>query len=94
MTEIEIFLLFSLFRKVNALVLHDRCAEGIFSLHSRCVDGGALSPTARSADDTFSLPTKCADGILREKNEDSRPFSKVDEVVVYPYYLGEVEFGS
>ena len=29
-----------------------------------------------------------------EKNESSRPFSKVDEVEVYPYHLGEVEFGS
>ena len=27
-----------------------------------------------------------------EKNEDLRPLSKVDEVVVYPYHLGEVAF--
>ena len=42
----------------------------------------------------FSLFEKCIDGILREKNIASRPFSKVDEVDVYPYYLGEVAFGS
>ena len=29
-----------------------------------------------------------------EKNGASRPFLKVDEVEVYPYHLGEVEFGS
>ena len=29
-------------------------------------------------------------GVLREKNEASRLFSKVDEVEDYPYHLGEV----
>ena len=52
----------------------------------------ALSPTARSPDDAFSLPAKSVSGVLREKNEYSRSFSKVDEVGLYPYYLGEVEF--
>ena len=92
MTEIEIFLLFSLFRKVDALVLHDRFAKGDFSLHVRRVDVDALSPTARRDDGAFSLFGKCSGGVLRAKNEDSRPFLKVDEVVVYPYYLGEVAF--
>ena len=51
-------------------------------LHDRCVEG------------IFSLPDKCVGGILREKNGAFRPFSKVDEVVVYPYHLGEVAFNS
>ena len=42
----------------------------------------------------LSLHGRCTGGILREKNEASRPFSKVDEVDVYPYHLGEMEFGS
>ena len=88
------FLLLSLYRKVDALVLHARSTDGNFSLHVRCASADALSPTARSTDDAFSLPAKSAGGILREKNEDLRPFSKVDEVEDYPYHLGEVEFGS
>ena len=52
----------------------------------------ALSPTTRSVNGAFSLPSKSDNGVLTEKNEASRPFSKVDEVVVYPYYLGEVVF--
>ena len=40
----------------------------------------------------FSLFGKCVDNVLRAKNEDSRSFSKVDEVLVYPYYLGVVAF--
>ena len=94
LTEIEIFLLFSLSRKVDALVLHARSTEGAFSPHSRCGDAGTLSPTAKSANGSFSLFGKCAGVVLREKNEDSRSFSKVDEVVVYPYHLGEVAFSS
>ena len=39
----------------------------------------------------FSLFGKCTADVLREKKH-SRPFLKVDEVVVYPYYLGEVAF--
>ena len=54
----------------------------------------ALSPTTRSVDEAFSLPSMCVGGVLREKNIALRPFSKVDEVELYPYYLGEVEFGS
>ena len=92
MTEIEIYLLFSLSRKVSALLLHARSVEGNFSIHARGVDVGALSPTARCTDDAFSLFGKCVDGVLREKNEISRHFSKMDEVVVYTYYLGEVAF--
>ena len=65
----------------------------LYPIHSRGTDANALSPTTRSVDDAFSLHAKCAGGVLREKNEDSRSFSKVDEVVVYPYYLGGVEFG-
>ena len=42
----------------------------------------------------FSLFGKCVSGVLREKNRALRPFSKVDEVEIYPYYLGEVEFSS
>ena len=62
------------------------------SLHAWCVNANALSPTTRSVDGAFSLFGKCVGGVLRAKNEDSRPFLKVDEVVVYPYYLGELEF--
>ena len=75
--------LFTIFRKVDAL-----------SLHARCADVGTLSPTARCVDDSFSLFGKCAGGVLRAKNGASRLFSKVDEVEVYPYHLGEVAFGS
>ena len=70
-------------------MLHARSTEGTFSLHARGVNVGALSSTARRVDNAFSLPAKCIGGILREKNEDLRPFSKVDEVDVYPYHLGE-----
>ena len=42
----------------------------------------------------FLLFGKCACGVLRETNEESRPFSKVDEVDVYPYHLGEVALSS
>ena len=94
LTEIEFFLPFSLFWKVSGLFLHARCAKGAFPLHDRYSTANALSPTARSIDDDFSLPNKCTDGVLREKHGASRPFSKVDEVDVYPYHLGEVEFGS
>ena len=66
--------------------------KDIFSF--MCTSTNALSPTARCTYGAFSLFGKCVDGVLREKNEDLRPFSKVDELVVYPYYLGEVEFGS
>ena len=65
----------------------------MFSLHVRCINADALSPTAWSIDDAFSLPTKCTGAISRAKNVALRPFSKVDEVVVYPYYLVEVAFG-
>ena len=92
MTEIEIFLLVSLFRKFGTLVLHARSTKGTFSIHSRCASTGALSPTIRSTNDAFSIFGKCTGAVSREKNEDSRPFSKVDEVDVYPYYLGQVAF--
>ena len=59
LTEIEIFLLFFLSRKVNGLFLHARSVEGNFSLHVRCAGTDALSPTTRSADDAFSLCGKC-----------------------------------
>ena len=88
------FLPFSFFRKAEALFLHASCVDGTFSHHARCANIGSLSPTARSTDDAFSLFGKCVDGVLRAKNEDSRPFLKADEVEFYPYHLGEVEFGS
>ena len=92
MIDIEVFLAFFLLsRKVDTLVLHARSTKGFFPLNSRYVSIGALPPTTRSTNNTFSLPAKCIDGVLREKNEDSRPFSKVD---VYPYHLGELAFGS
>ena len=94
MTEVAIFPLVSLSRMVGALVLHARCAKCTFSLHARCVSVGTLSPTARCINSAFSLFGKCVGGVLRVKNEDLRPFSKVDEVVVYPYHLSEVDFGS
>ena len=76
--KIDIFLFFSLFRKVGALVfhvrsakrnfsLHDRRAEGNFSLHARCANTNALSPIARSADDIFSLLGKRTGAVSREK---------------------------
>ena len=68
--------------------------QRFLSLHVRHVDASALSPIARSTNDAFSLHGRCVGAILREKNGASRPFSKVDEVDVYPYHLGEVEFGS
>ena len=82
MTEIEIFLFFYLFRKVSALVLH-----------SRCVNVGALSLTTRCTDDAFPF-LEGALVLFQGKNEALGPFLKVDEVELYPYYLGEVEFGS
>ena len=90
----RLFFPFSIFRKVGTLVLHSRSVKGTFSLHARCADTGTVSPTTRSVDDAFSIFEKCADGVLREKNKDSRPFLKVDEVDLYPYYLGEVAFSS
>ena len=66
-----------------------------FILHARGIDADTLSLTARWADGAFSLFGKCIGGVLREKNEALRPFSKVDEVDLCPgYYLGDVEFGS
>ena len=88
--EIEIFLLFSLFKKVGTLFLHARCMEVTFSLHATCIDANALFPTTRCADDAFSLHGKCASAISRGKNGALRPLLKVDEVDVYPYHLGEV----
>ena len=41
-----------------------------------------------------TLFDKCASGVLRAKNGPSRPFLKVDEVELYPYYLFDMEFGS
>ena len=66
--------------------------KALFSLHSTCAAVGALSLNARCADDAFFLFGKCVGTISRAKNEDSRPFSKVDEVELYPYYVGEVVF--
>ena len=64
----------------------------IFSLHASGNGADALSPTARSIDGAFSLPAKSTSGVLRAKNIALIPFSKVDEVELYPYYLGEVAF--
>ena len=80
--------------KANALFLHARWVEGTFPFHGRCIDVSVLSPTSRCTDCAFSLHGRCIDVVSREKNGASRPFSKVDEVDVYPYHLGEVEFGS
>ena len=88
------FFLFSLSRKVGALTLHARCINGTFSLHYRCVGVATLSPTARCADGALFLHGRCVGGVLRAKNRALRPFSKMDEVEVYPYHLGEVEFSS
>ena len=84
--------LFSLSRKVGTLILQARSVDGSISLHVRCVGAEALSLTAKSTDDAFSLHAKSANGILRVKNEDSRSFSKVDEVVVYPYVAAATFF--
>ena len=71
-----------------------RCTDGALSLNSRCVGVGALSPTARCIGSALSLPGRCTSGVLRAKNEASRPFSKVDDVELYPYHLGVVAFKS
>ena len=92
--EIEVVLPFSLSRKVITLVLQDRWFEGSFSLHARCATVGALSPTSTCTDGAFSLHGRCTGVVSREKNGASKPFLKVDEVDVYPYHLGEMEFGS
>ena len=54
------------------------------SLNDRCADDSALSLTSMCIDDALSLHGRCARGVLRKKNEASRPFSKVDEVEDYP----------
>ena len=90
----RLFLPFSLFKRADAFPLHARCIDGALSLHARCVSPDALSPTARCIDGALSLHGRCTGGILREKNGALRPFSKLDEVEVYPYHLGEVAFGS
>ena len=53
-----------------------------------------LFQSAPTLSGTWFPTTKCAKGVLREKREVSRPFSKVDEVEDHPYHLGEVAFGS
>ena len=103
--RLRFFLLFFLSRKVKALILHARNTEGDFSLHARCVDGtlslnarctdaDALSPTTKCGDGALSLHEWCVSGVLKEKEGVSRSFLKVDEVDVYPYHLGEMEFSS
>ena len=64
--------------KVDALSLHARCANGIFSLHARCTSGDALSPTTRCTDGALYLHGRCGGVVLRKKDESLRPFSKVD----------------
>ena len=85
-------MLFSLFRKVDAISLHSKSLDDALYPKERCVN--ALSLHARSVSGALSLPAKCVDGVLREKREFSRPFLKVDEVEDHPYHLGEVAFSS
>ena len=78
---------------LGAFPLHARCAGGSLSPYARCI--GALSPiVARRVVSTLFLHERCTGGVLRPKNEALRPFSKVDEVEVHTYHLGEVAFGS